>query len=93
MKTNTKLTSILAFASVIVACNQDDNSSTVTEPVLQPVLASHSQTPVFLSKGTGFENLEIYSLLSSEDQLTDSPEFVYGSMADGAGLLRNDDGT
>ncbi|AWM14487.1 PhoX family protein [Flavobacterium sp. NRK F10] len=93
MKTNTKLLSILALAGIMASCNNDDDSSATTEPNLQPVLASHSETPVFLTKKTGFENLQIYSLLSSEDQLVDSPNFVYGSMADGAGLLKNDDGT
>ena len=88
MKTNTTLLSILALAGVMASCNNDDDSAATTEPTLQPVLASHSETPVFLAKKSGFENIEIYSLLSSEDQLIDSPNFVYGSMADGAGLLR-----
>lgn len=56
-------------------------------------LANHSITPHLLKRHPGFEDLEIYSILSSEDALEDSPNFLYGSMADGAGLLRNDDGT
>ncbi|MGR3811879.1 alkaline phosphatase PhoX [Jiulongibacter sp. NS-SX5] len=40
-----------------------------------------------------FSDIEVYTLLTSEDVLPLSPDFVYGSMADGAGLLRNGDGT
>ncbi|WP_246070086.1 PhoX family protein [Mangrovivirga cuniculi] len=50
-------------------------------------------TPNFLSLTSQFSDVDVYPLLSSEDQLSGSPDFVYGSMADGAGLLKNDDGT
>ncbi|OQD42941.1 phosphatase [Croceivirga radicis] len=56
-------------------------------------LANHSNTAAYFKTMPGFENVEIYSLLSSGDQLPDSPNFVYGSMADGAGLIAEDDGT
>lgn len=54
---------------------------------------SHSTTPSFLKVTPSFPKLQVYSMLSSEDVLPESPKFVYGSMADGAGLLKNDDGT
>ncbi|OMP30531.1 alkaline phosphatase PhoX [Mangrovimonas sp. DI 80] len=54
---------------------------------------SYSSTPSLLEVKPGFKNIEIYPILSSEDVLENSPEFVYGSMADGAGLLKNDEGT
>ena len=75
---------------MIVSCNKDDvpNAESVSIE-----LTDHSQTPNFLLKGSQFPNLEIYSILSSEDKLEESPDFVYGSMADGAGLLKNTDGT
>ncbi|MBD0402770.1 phosphatase [Flammeovirga sp. EKP202] len=60
-------------------------------PVVE--LKNHSVTPHLLKRHPGFEDLEIYTILSSEDELEQSPDYVYGSMADGAGLLRNDDGT
>ncbi|MFD2891496.1 alkaline phosphatase PhoX [Flavobacterium chuncheonense] len=94
MKTNFKALLLLTLSGVIVSCNQDDDTTTTTnETELKPVLANHTVTPAFLAKKPGFENLEIYGILSSEDQLVDSPEFVYGSMADGMGLLKNSDGT
>ncbi|UBM59088.1 phosphatase [Marinilongibacter aquaticus] len=42
---------------------------------------------------SGFEGISIYTLLTSEDVLPMSPDFVYGSMADGNGLMRNGDGS
>ena len=57
------------------------------------VLANHSVTPNFLKLKPGFKNLDVYTLMSSEDVLEQSPDFVYGSMADGAGLIKNQDGT
>ena len=84
-------TYLAALSISLVACNQDDSNSSSNDQGVK--LQSHSETPVFLTKKSGFENLDIYALLSSEDQLVDSPNFVYGSMADGAGLLKNSDGT
>ncbi len=76
----------------LTGCNDDSHKNEIetTSPV---VLKSHSQTPVFLKLTPEFSNANVYNLLSSEDQLTETPEFIYGSMADGAGLLKNDDGT
>ena len=56
-------------------------------------LKSHSVSPAFFKVNPAFSDIEILPLLSSEDRLEGSPDFVYGSMADGAGLLRNADGT
>lgn len=61
-------------------------------------IASYSNTPNFLRPTAAFEGkIEIHPLLSSEDQLPTtgdaSHDFIYGSMADGAGLIRNGDGT
>ncbi|WP_445711854.1 alkaline phosphatase PhoX [Flavobacterium sp.] len=91
MKTNFRTLLLFTMSAMVISCNQDDDSSTTTEE--QVTLKNHSSTPVFLNKKAGFENLEIYSLLSSEDQLLQSPNFVYGSMADGMGLMKNNDGT
>jgi hypothetical protein len=94
MKTISK---ILALAGLITfaACDSDDNG-TITLPgennsVID--LKNHSITPAFVTKQSEFNNIEVYSILSSEDALEQSPNFVYGSMADGCGLLRNQDGT
>lgn len=93
MKTNLKAFLLIASSFAVVSCNQDDDNVTETTAEEKVTLANHSTTAAYLSKKSGFENLEIYSLLSSADQLPESPAFVYGSMADGMGLIKNVDGT
>ena len=51
-----------------------------------------SKTPNFLKVTSDFVGLKITPILSSEDIIPSTPDFVYGSMADGAGLLREADG-
>jgi hypothetical protein len=53
----------------------------------------HSVTPALVKKLSGFENLNIYTLIGSDDKLEQSPAFVFGGSADGAGLLKNSDNT
>jgi len=57
------------------------------------VFLTASKTPNFLKVTSDFVNLKITPILSSEDIIPNSPDFVYGSMADGAGLLAEADGT
>ncbi len=52
-----------------------------------------SITPNFLKVDGAFSSITVTPILSSEDKLESTPEFVYGSMADGAGLLAESDGT
>ena len=88
MKKNIYLAALVSMA-VISSCQNDD---TTTPPHGDSIdLKQHSISPVLLKKFSAFNDIEIYPLLSSED--TYIPNFVYGSMADGAGLLRNQDGS
>ena len=81
---------MLAVAS-LVACNDDKNEE---NPINSTVLAANqSATPVLLKKQAGFEKLELFSLISSDDVLAGSPGFVFGGSADGSGLLKNEDKT
>jgi hypothetical protein len=83
--------SMLALAS-LVSCNNDKNEE--ENPINSTVLAANqSVTPVLLKKQAGFEKLELFSLISSDDVLAQSPSFVFGGSADGSGLLKNADGT
>ncbi len=80
----------LCTGLLFTACTEDD--ATPSTPIGDAiVLESHSKSPVLLKKSSEFSNIEIYNFLSTED--TYLPNFQYGSMADGAGLLRNEDGT
>jgi hypothetical protein len=53
---------------------------------------NHSQTPALLKKLPGFQGLEVFSLISSEDTLSQTPGFRFGGSADGAGLLKTKTG-
>lgn len=78
----------LLLLTSLLSCN-NDTTATKTDVVL----ASQSVTPVLLKKQAGFENLELFSLITSDDVLPASPNFVFGGSADGSGLLKNADGT
>lgn len=47
----------------------------------------------FFKLNSAFSSVKISTLMTSEDVLPESPDFVYGSMADGAALLKNADNT
>ena len=82
---------MLAVAS-LWSCNNDKNEE--PNPITSEVLTSNqSVTPVLLKKQAGFEKLELFSLISSDDVLSGSPGYVFGGSADGSGLLKNEDGT
>lgn len=69
------------------------SSCDVLDPVGRDVVfQNHSITANYLSLDPTFSSVEVYTLVSSEDELPNTPNFVYGSMADGAGLLRTEDG-
>ncbi|MCC6244477.1 MAG: DUF839 domain-containing protein [Gemmatimonadaceae bacterium] len=82
-----------AVASVaLLALSASCSDDTPTAPQNPPVaLTNRSVTPSLLkSLVTG---VDIYSLVSSDDVLPQSPGYIFGGSADGAGLLKNSDGT
>ncbi len=90
MKTLFTVTAIAA-AITISSCELDDYSGKPGVQGKKIEFKNHSISPVLLKKADQFQDIEIYNILSSED--TYLPDFTYGSMADGAGLLKNTDGT
>lgn len=52
-------------------------------------LQNYSVTPALIKKLPGFEDVNIYSLISSDDEFTG---FRFAGSADGAGLVKNPDG-
>ncbi len=77
-----------AFISTTVllsACSKSDDATKASDVVL----ANHSATPVLVKKQAGFESLEIFALVGSDDKLAQSPNFVFGGSADGAGLMKD----
>ncbi|GAA3589304.1 phosphatase [Flavivirga amylovorans] len=68
---------------------EDGEDLTVTEfPPLET-----SKTPNLLKVDGAFSSITVTPILSSEDKIEGTPDFVYGSMADGAGLLAENDGS
>lgn len=89
LKKQTKMKKIilgLLLSTAFFSCENDKSGSEV-------VLADQSETPVLVKKKEGFENLELFSLITSDDVLSQTPNFVFGGSADGSGLLKNADGT
>ncbi|MBU2951539.1 PhoX family protein [Tamlana agarivorans] len=68
-----------------------EDGEDLTNAELIPLEAS--KTPNLFKVDPAFSSIAVTTLLSSEDVLESSPDFVYGSLADGAGLLAEDDGT
>ncbi|AFM03587.1 hypothetical protein Fleli_1149 [Bernardetia litoralis DSM 6794] len=87
----TLLALTLVGLNLTTACNDDENTPDVISTEAE--LIAHSITPSFLKLSPEFSGVKVLPLLTSEDKLSESPNFVYGSMADGAGLLHNADGT
>jgi hypothetical protein len=80
---------LAAAVALLAACGDD---TTLDAPVIAPIaLKNQSTTPALLKSLTS--GVEIFSLVSSDDQLAASPNFVFGGSADGGGLLRNPDGS
>ncbi|WP_229374906.1 hypothetical protein [Fibrella rubiginis] len=71
-------------------CDHLDKPQT---PNLDIKLVNQSVNPVLAQTMPGFESANVYSLISSDDKLPQSPNFVFGGSADGSGLLKNADGT
>lgn len=82
---------VLLSLFLAVGCTSEENPN--TQPVSDVVLKNQSVTPVLAKKLAGFESLEVYSLISSDDKLPQSPNYTFGGSADGTGILKNTDGT
>lgn len=76
---------LTSLTAAITSCDKNDKPSQGPKPKLQ----NYSATPALLKKLPGFEQLELFTMISSEDTL---PNFRFGGSADGAGFLRAKDG-
>ncbi|MCE2901643.1 MAG: PhoX family protein [Gemmatimonadetes bacterium] len=95
MRSSLLRTSLLAAMSglTLTACGDDsDNGVVAPTPGPTPVaLKNQSVTPALLKSLV--PGVEIYSLVGSDDVLPGSPSFIFGGSADGAGFIRNTDGS
>ena len=76
---------------LLSACGDDNGIATPGDPIAPVALKNQSVTPALLKSLV--PGVEIFSLVSSDDQLSGSPSFIFGGSADGAGFIRNADGT
>jgi hypothetical protein len=96
MVTNKLLLSSTALLSLFLTVGCDDHRApdspaiTTQNRSVTPVLAK--LLPGASGGRVGAEGVKLYSLLSSDDKLEQSPNFVFGGSADGAGVFQNPDG-
>ena len=86
----TKILLPVAVGMMALGCSKTDVPTAAGERLIV-ALKSWSRTPVLL-KGLP-AGVEAFSLITSDDTLAASPNFVFGGSADGAGLLKNADGS
>ncbi len=67
-------------------------AASMRNPNPQISFENKSVTPLLARMMPGFEAVNMYSLISSEDVLPQSPAFVFGAQPDGMGMLKNPDG-
>ncbi|MCC9167536.1 PhoX family protein [Pontibacter harenae] len=93
MKKNSysKLGLALAMASVFVTGCKDDKPFNPEWPE-EWTLENYSVTPSLVKTLPGFGNVKIKTMISSDDQLENSPNFVYGAQPDGAGIIPDPSG-
>lgn len=77
------------LCAAVLGCSDDDGVTGTKTPPLQ--LTNTSVTPSLIRSLV--PGVEIFSVIGSDDVLPASPGFVFGGSADGAGLLKNADGT
>lgn len=79
-----------AVCFVATACKNDDTKE--EEKPVAPQLQAYSVTPSLVKPLAGFESIKMYPLISSDDKLSGSPDFIYGAQPDGGGMLKNPNG-
>ncbi|MEO7998132.1 MAG: hypothetical protein ABI852_11840 [Gemmatimonadaceae bacterium] len=87
------MTMLAAGSAAVFALACSDDSDVVGPPVDSStvVLATQSVTPALIKNV--MSGVSVYPLISSEDVLSGSPNYVFGGSADGAGVIKNADGT
>ncbi len=78
--------------SEIAAAEQSTDVSALRTANPQISFENKSVSPLLAKMMPGFESVNMYSLISSDDVLPASPSFIFGAQPDGMGLLKNPDG-
>ncbi|WP_285010982.1 alkaline phosphatase PhoX [Pedobacter faecalis] len=82
---------VFAFTATIMlsACKKDKEKNDDTNPIVPVELKDYSVNPSLLKTMPGFESLKITTLISSDDVLPESPNFIFGAQPDGAGIIKD----
>lgn len=83
------LVMMTALAAICISCKKADKPHKENKKI---IFEDKSVTPSLVKMMPGFERVKINTLISSEDVLVGSPEFVFGAQPDGAGLLKDEQG-
>ncbi len=73
----------------IAGCKDNNKIEDGEEKPPVAALANYSKEPAFVFGMPGFENLNITTLISSSDKLSETPNFVFAGQPDGAGFIKN----
>ena len=84
------LAMVLATTSFFTGCKEDDKYD--PERPADVVFKDHSVNPALVKTLPGFDKVKVNTLISSDDVLEQSPEFIYGAQPDGGGMIKNPTG-
>jgi secreted PhoX family phosphatase len=80
-----------ALVLILSSCTTSDDDKTVAE--VKPEFKNRSVSPLFMQTFPEFSSVNSYTLLSTDDKISGSPDFIYGGAPDGQGFLKNPDGS
>ncbi|WP_031527474.1 hypothetical protein [Dyadobacter crusticola] len=81
--------SIILSSMTFSGCALQDHTNLPVDP---DKLVNRSVNPALIQSLPGFEDLKITTLISSDDQLPESPDFIYGAQPDGGAFMKNPNG-
>lgn len=80
-------------ATILFSSCSKDNNKVATTTIESIEFKNRSITPSFVKMGSDFSDVGVFTLISSEDQIPNSGNMVYGGAPDGQGFLANPDGS
>ncbi len=79
---------LISVSLLAIQCKKDDDNKSAEET---PLFKNRSITPSFIKMFPEFSNVEVYTLISSEDTISNSNGMIYGGAPDGQGFIKNPD--
>lgn len=80
---------LLFTTASLFSCKKSDKAGDSGKAELR----NRSKAPAFVEMFPEFSSVNVYTLLSTDDTIAGSPNFVYGGAPDGQGFLKNPDGS